>query len=251
MILFTTDLDNTIIYSYKHNLGENKRNVEIYKGREISFLSNNSYDLLKKICTKCLIVPTTTRTIEQFERIDLHLGVFPYVLVCNGGILLENGVINKEWYVKSLEMISEAQSDIYAAIALLEENEQRYFEVRYIENLFVFTKCHNPLKVVFELKQHLNLKFINVFNNGDKVYVVPNRLSKGIAVDRLRNLLKPEKIIAAGDSEFDVSMVIAADLGIVPNGFKNDFKISKDSIKEASGQLLFSDEMLSICLSNI
>ena len=37
-ILFT-DLDNTLIYSYKHAIGSAKRCAEIYQGREISFLT--------------------------------------------------------------------------------------------------------------------------------------------------------------------------------------------------------------------
>ena len=33
---------NTIIYSYKRNIGENKLNVELYNGREISFISEKN-----------------------------------------------------------------------------------------------------------------------------------------------------------------------------------------------------------------
>lgn len=41
-----------------------------------------------------------------------------------------------------------------------------------------------------------------------------------MAVRRLRKRLQPAYIIAAGDSEFDVSMVEESDLGLVPAGFK-------------------------------
>lgn len=39
MNIFCTDLDNTIIYSYKHNIGNDKINVEIYEDREISYIT--------------------------------------------------------------------------------------------------------------------------------------------------------------------------------------------------------------------
>ena len=49
MKILCTDLDNTLIYSYKHDIGIQKRNVEIYQGREISYITDKTYDLLKKV----------------------------------------------------------------------------------------------------------------------------------------------------------------------------------------------------------
>ena len=78
MIVFHTDLDNTIIYSYKHDIGMRKRNVEFYQGREISYITEETYRLLQQVKNEMLIVPTTTRTLEQYQRIDLGIGQFPY-----------------------------------------------------------------------------------------------------------------------------------------------------------------------------
>ena len=89
--ILCADMDNTIIYSYKRNIGENKLNVELYNGREISFISEKTHDLLKKVSEKMTIIPTSTRTEEQYKRIDLDIGIVPYALVCNGGVLLVNG----------------------------------------------------------------------------------------------------------------------------------------------------------------
>ena len=81
------DLDNTIIYSYKHDIGNEKINVEIYQGREISFITKKTQELLLMAKEKYMLIPTSTRTVGQYERIDLGIGAFPYALVCNGGIL--------------------------------------------------------------------------------------------------------------------------------------------------------------------
>ena len=40
--ILCADMDNTIIDSYKRNIGENKLNVELYNGREISFISEKN-----------------------------------------------------------------------------------------------------------------------------------------------------------------------------------------------------------------
>ena len=243
MKLFCTDLDNTLIYSYKHDIGLDKINVEIYEGREVSFMTRKSYELLKAVNEKYQIIPVTTRTIQQYERIDLGLGQIEYALTCNGGILLKNGISDEKWYEESLQIVSESQEQIDMALSLLDTEKQRTFELRYIENLFVYTKCDSPEDVVNRLKSQLDCTRVDVFNNGVKVYVVPKSLNKGSGISRLRKLLNPEYVVAAGDSEFDVSLVSMADMGFVPYGFNQKFGTASD-IKETSENVIFSDELL-------
>ena len=131
--ILCVDMDNTIIYSYKHDIGEKKLNVELYNGREISFISERTYSLLKEVNDKMLIVPTSTRTEEQYRRINLHIGAIPYALVCNGGVLLVNGERDKEWYYESLKMIAESRPQLDKAIGILEVDPRRKFEVRFID----------------------------------------------------------------------------------------------------------------------
>ena len=52
MILFHCDLDNTLIYSYKHEIKTKKRCVEIYQGREVSFMTEATCRLLNKVKNK-------------------------------------------------------------------------------------------------------------------------------------------------------------------------------------------------------
>jgi len=247
MKILCTDLDNTIIYSYKHDIGNEKMNVEIYKEREISFISNHTYELLKKVNEEFLIIPTSTRTIEQYERIDLKIGTFKYALVCNGSVLLVDGKKDKDWYEESLRLAKPSNLEVKKALEYLENDKRRTFELRYIEDLFVFTKCYKSETVVNELREYLDKNLVSVFNNKEKVYVLPTSLSKGKAIERLRKYLKAEFIIAAGDSEFDISMVEAADVGLVPYGFKSDFNIKSD-ICEMGKEGLFSEQLLRKCL---
>lgn len=217
MIIFNSDLDNTLIYSYKHNISDEKICVEIYQNRMVSFMTKNSFELLKKVVQKVLFVPTTTRTVEQFERIDLGIGVPKFALVCNGGVLLENGKANKEWYDESLELVSVCFEELKKAEKILAADEYRCFEVRNIDGLYVFTKSSEPLLSIQKLKMVLDLSLVDVFENNIKVYVVPKKLSKGMALKRFKEKMKADAVIAAGDSEFDISMIKEADFGIVPN----------------------------------
>lgn len=242
MIIFNVDMDNTIIYSYKHDIGMEKRCAEIYQGREISFMTHKTEKMLKEIAKEILVVPTTTRTKEQYERIRLGLDEIPYALVCNGGILLKNGAEDEAWYQESLNMIQESNEELEKAERLLEADEDVCFEIRNIRGLFIFTKSNRPEESVKKLSDKLNASLVDVFNNGVKVYVVPKKLTKGNAVSRLKALLNAEKVIAAGDSEFDISMLQCADMGIAPEELEMEEK-NKNIFRVKRG-ILFSEGVL-------
>ena len=39
MDIFASDLDNTLIYSYKHDIGADKVLAERYEGRDVSYMT--------------------------------------------------------------------------------------------------------------------------------------------------------------------------------------------------------------------
>jgi len=238
MIIFNSDLDNTLIYSYKHNIGYNKICVELYQNREVSFMTKVSYDLLKTISKKFLFVPTTTRTVEQYNRIDLGIEI-EYALVCNGGVLLENGVENNEWYNKSLSIVSNCENELKKAEKILRTDNAINFEIRNIKDLFIFTKSSEPIESAKRLKKFIDLSIVDIFVNGYKVYAVPKKLNKGNAILRLKKRVKGKYTIASGDSEFDVPMINAADYGIIPD-YKMKTKINNKHIFVGNSEF-FSD----------
>lgn len=254
ILVFNTDLDNTIIFSYKHDIGNDKINVELYEGREISFITEKTKNLLKEANEKVLLVPTTTRTVEQYQRIDLGIGVPKYALTCNGGVLLRDGERDEEWYKESLELVRDCGGESIKAVEYLEKDVNRILDVRFIENLFVYTKSSEPEKTIEFLRKHLNTELVDVFNNGVKVYVVPKKLSKGMAIKRFRKLFDDALCMAAGDSEFDISMLNEADLAIAPEKIKTICdKIQtklKDNVVIADDKTIFSEKVLEFVLEN-
>lgn len=247
MTVLNADLDNTIIYSYKNDIGMSRRRVELYHGREISFVTDRTYELLKKVRQKMQVVPTSTRTVEQYQRINLGTGDFKYALVCNGGILLVDGRSDEDWYRQSLINIAESVPALEKAMAVLENDVRRNFELRFIERLFIFTKCSEPLSVIHALKQMSGMDTVDIFNNGEKVYVVPKGLSKGRAVSRFREYINADYVIAAGDSEFDISMLKAADKALAPFGFAAKYNTDFE-IKESADNELFAEALLAEAL---
>lgn len=229
--IVNSDLDNTLIYSYKREIGKEKICVEIYHEREISFMTPKSYQLLKDFREKeeICFVPTTTRTMQQFQRIQFG-GDQPmeYALVSNGGILLKNGVPDSKWYQDSLSMIEGSKEEFEKAEEILKKDENRSFDIRLIDELFLFTKSSEPEKSVEMLSASLDLEKVKVLHNREKVFVLPKELNKGNAVLRLKEYLKYDRICAAGDSKFDLPMLFASDVAFFPEELKDTFEKEKN-----------------------
>lgn len=243
MIAFHTDMDNTLIFSYKHDIGAAKRCVEIYQEREISFITEETYRLLEKLPQQILLIPTTTRTVEQYQRIRLGIGEPQYALVCNGGVLLVNGKEEESWYRESMELLAECREELQKAERILTGDAYRCLEVRNIRGLFLFTKSERPETSGERLREGLDMEKMDVFTNGAKVYAVPKRLNKGEAVRRFRERFHPERVIAAGDSEFDLPMLAEADVGLAPEALGRKYKLGEHvRCMEASG--IFSEQIL-------
>lgn len=248
MTIFASDLDNTLIYSYKHDIGNEKRNVELYQSREISYVTDKTYSLLHELSGKTLFVPVTTRSIEQYKRIDFGIGDIKYALVCNGGVLLVNGEKDSAWYNESLDLVKPCLDELNKGMSILEKEPSRKFEIRFIENLFVFTKCENPKSVVELLRNSLDENLVDVFNNIEKIYILPKSLDKGAAIRRFKKHINAGTVISAGDSEFDVSMLENADIGMVPVDFSWNLS-SKNRILRNSSEKLFSEFVLENALN--
>lgn len=239
MIALFTDLDNTMIYSAKRNIKVDKTCVEYLDGRGISYMTNTSIQTLSKLKSieDILIIPITTRTFEQYNRISI--GDFKYSLLCNGGLLLKDGIVDEEWLSDSVSIASRYINELNTSIELLKNDPDVCFEVRFVSNLFVFTKSNNPEETMSRLK-HINN--VSVFNQGSKVYVFPNGLSKGNAINRFKKYLDEYYIVSAGDSPLDFSMSDSSDMFLTSN--KNYKGVSEDKFKIFENNI-FSDDILS------
>lgn len=251
MMIFACDLDNTLIYSQKKELPVPKSCVEIYRGEPITYMTDATAGLLGQMAAQAVFVPVTTRTLEQYRRISLPVEA-PYALVCNGGVLLKQGVEVPEWYQETKRLVEPSRMELQKGEKLLTTDVNRSFELRRIQELFLFTKSDNPPATVAYLKENLDTDIVDIYANGAKIYVLPRQLTKGNAVLRLKEYLEkkaPEKIekiavVAAGDSEFDISMIEAADIGYVPEELAgaHTFPSTVHCLKEEAG--VFSEKLL-------
>lgn len=209
-ILFS-DLDGTLIFSAKRKqVGDIV--VELKDGEPISCITARQAELFPRLQN---VIPVTTRSVEQYKRIDLaKFGFAPeYALCDNGGTLLVNGAPDAEWAAWSLEIVRECADELSRFREYLERDPRRCFEVRLVDGLFLFTKSSEPFETLKYLSEGSSCES---YFTGQKVYVVPKRLNKGAAVKKLAKRLGLREFAAAGDSLMDISMLNTANIAIFP-----------------------------------
>lgn len=201
-ILFS-DLDGTLIFSAKRRrVGDII--VDSLRGEPVSCVTPRQAELLPDL--RC-IIPVTTRSLEKYRRIRFPEGFSPeYALCSNGGTLLVNGVPDADWTSRSLEAYRESESELERFRGLLENDPDRCFEIQLVDGLFLFTKSENS---ELSLERLGTGEQCECFAQGRKIFVIPKKLSKGLAVRSLAERLGLTRadIVCAGDSLVDVTML--------------------------------------------
>ena len=218
MKLFLSDLDNTLLYSYKHR-ATNDVCIEYNKGKEQGFMTSFSFDMFEKMTDNVCFIPVTTRSIEQYNRIQWPKGFRPeYEVVVNGGILLENGIKSQEWYNKSVDEYKPYKDEIKGLQEMLLTSDN-YIRCRIVDELYLFAYCKDDVDAKQCAKEYSDTTQLQVIASGKKLYFFPPNINKGMALTKLRERFNPELIISAGDSIIDISMLEKADIAIVPNNY--------------------------------
>lgn len=246
MDIFASDLDNTLIYSYKRDIGTDKVLAERYEGREVSYMTAYAHETLDWIFRHLLFVPVTTRSTEQYRRIWFSEQWMPKLaLTTNGGVLLVEGEPDADWYAVSKQLAAPAEYAMQQAEAILEEDPNRALDVRRVDGLFVYTKSNNVPETMQRLREGIDLSEVELFNNGVKIYVLPRALNKGQAVRRLRaRFAEQTRIFAAGDSLFDLPLLAAADIAFCPDALEYTAQERQQVIMAQEEQGIFSDVVL-------
>lgn len=221
-MIFFTDLDGTVIRSAsKKRAGDIV--VEYKDGYEITCISSESAEILADLSDS--VIPVTSRSIEQYKRINIPGFMPKYALVSNGGNLLINGVPDKDWSKRSSGIAEKRSEDLTACRKLLEKDSDRSFEIRLVDGLFLFTKSNAPEVTLQYLNERLGTMIgLDLYNTGAKIYAIPKELNKGAAVIRLVEKLGDyeEKIVCAGDSVMDIPMLECADTAVYPDNMGLD-----------------------------
>lgn len=208
------DLDNTLLYSHRHDFPGAKRWVEMLHGKPQSFMTEKTYQYFKNQ-RRFQVVPVTTRTPEQFARLDGLMADFGWrsALLCNGALLLQNGQEDHAWTQASQQCAQEERPAWEAARALAGTLAE---DIVTIPPFLFYVKTDDAETVLSALRVQTDPDRLTLLRDARKVYCFPRSLNKGTALRRYQDRFGPFFAIAAGDSTFDLPMLEQAELGFCP-----------------------------------
>lgn len=216
MVTFFSDIDNTLLFSHHREIEGKKLCVERLKGREQGYVTQYTYDVLK-VVEDIALVPVTTRTELQYDRISeffSKLGV-RYALICNGGELLVDGQIDLMWHDESLELAKmELSAVIDAGNSLKQYVDQS--KIHFVKEYLIYATVENPENIALLISNGVDIEKVYVGFDSRKIYIIARSINKGDSIKRLQKKLGIKKTIAAGDSDFDISMLNIADIALIP-----------------------------------
>lgn len=215
-IVFASDLDNTLLFSRKHAV-ETDLCVEILDGMPQGYLTKDTPRYLEQIMRHALFVPVTSRSVEQYRRIQFPDVCRPqYAVTTNGAILLIDGEIDRQWYQESWKAVLPWKDELGQMLQVL-GRQPLASRCRLVDEMFVFAACDTPQDAMelYTLLQGTTPLAIEV--TGRKVYFFPPPVNKGTAISQLRHRFQADRIICAGDSSMDVPMLRQSDISIVPD----------------------------------
>lgn len=264
--LVTIDLDRTLIYSaaaiaegataQKPNadLLTSAQCVEVYQGRPQSFMSPAAMALLVELNEVAHVVPTTTRTIEQYRRIKLPIGVPDFAITSNGGNVLVGGQPDPAWAQRVSDLIGTLEVGVEAVCERLSRDaaEAPWLRtMRIADGLFCYVVVELdllPPQVVPAWAGWAAERGWNVSRQGRKIYVMPDPVTKQFAIDEVctRLAVTPTASYAAGDGVLDQPMLVGADAAIRPrHGELEELGWRHSNVSVTTGRgLAASEEML-------
>lgn len=251
-MVYFTDLDRTLIYSKKF-IDEKLDYISIEKNNneDISFITKRSIHLIRTIQKNNLIIPTTTRNIEQYNRIDFYKNniEFPMAIVCNGGCILYKGQRMKLWDEFIGEELRNCEELRKIKEIVLSYGKLRGVEkVRDVYNMFFYMVVNKKVfreKDLQEIRDCLESYKWNIYLSGRKIYFIPEIIRKEVAINFLLQYLKEENYSALGDSIMDLNMLEFSRKAFIPrNSYLMDYKFKNEKYISEKAGLASVEEIL-------
>lgn len=222
-MIFASDLDRTIIYSNKFLMDFSGQISVVETGKYKSYMTEPAAKLLKEIAGLAFFVPCTTRTIEQYMRIDFFQNkVVPkYAIVSNGANIILDGSLDTAYRRNILQMLSNecmAQQDILKEFSKLACNNWAQ-PMRHADEVFhycIIDREKAPRQELDSFSNWANEQKWDVSIQGRKLYLMPKIINKWRALSRVSEMIGDKYIVAAGDSLLDLPLIQGADYALSP-----------------------------------
>lgn len=227
MILFTSDLDRTLIYSQRmmESFPPITETVVVEHKAEkaMSMMTQATASLLQQIHQQTIFVPVTTRALHQYKRIHFISDMCPaFAITSNGGTILEKGQPSEKWTKTLCRRIADSsipREDLLKHFQSIKSDTWLQRSL-YIDNLFYVH--HVDLETLPHMELQAMIQEFDTYGwyvllQGKKLYFMPKVLTKEAAIEYMKEFCTYDVHIAAGDSIMDYGMLAMADLAFTPN----------------------------------
>ncbi|MFJ4186223.1 HAD family hydrolase [Kitasatospora sp. NPDC089509] len=227
-VLVASDLDRTLIYSDRalalsgpDHLAPRLLCVELLDGRPLSYLTERAAALLAELGRRARFTPATTRTVEQYRRVNLPGPRPTYAICANGGQLLVDDRPDPDWRHEITARIAAGSApldEVVHRLALSADPEWTH-KRRIADERFVYLVVERdrlPGGWLTELTGWCAERGWRISLQGRKVYAVPQPLTKSAALAEAVRRSGAGTVLAAGDSLLDADLLLAADAGWRP-----------------------------------
>lgn len=229
--LIATDLDRTMIYSrnaFSTTTDVPMVCVEHLEGAPLSFMTTAAALRMQTLTEPAAVIPTTTRTIKQFNRIQLPGAPWRYAITSNGGNILVDGVPDMRWRIDTDDKVRRGGATLAEINAELQTriDESWVTKFRVADHLFTYLVVKPkavPEGFLAEWDSWCGERGWSASQQGRKIYTMPKAVCKSLAVQEVRRrLLESDELtaesltLAAGDGALDAEMLRTADSAIRP-----------------------------------
>jgi hydroxymethylpyrimidine pyrophosphatase-like HAD family hydrolase len=224
--LVACDLDQTLIYSrnaFRLPAGVQTPElltVEYLDGEPLSYVTARASEGLLELAAASTLVPVTTRTLEQYRRVDLGI-TGRYAIAANGGHLIDGEEPDPVWTQRvnaRLAASGRPLEEVRSLALELAENGSWVRTVRDADGFFIYlvATARELIPDLSELGSELARDGWTLSVQGRKVYLVPAALTKEAALAEVIDRVGTTRLAAAGDSLLDRGMLARADFAIRP-----------------------------------
>lgn len=225
-MIFAFDLDRTMIFSERalnelNGIGSAKCTVieERSKGVSttvVSYIPKYAYDCLNQmdVLENVFLVPTTTRSVQQFKCIS-YFKDLEWTICANGGVILHNGRKLPSWNKVIQGLVAEANETYEKVSKSLNKLNYITSKCRKVDETFIFCKTKDVEKTTEFLDTFLKETPCTYTIQGNKVYIMHEGISKEAAIKFVSERVHADRIITFGDGKLDKNMVLMGNPGFL------------------------------------
>ncbi|WP_405433796.1 hypothetical protein [Micromonospora sp. NBC_00617] len=177
-------------------------------------------ELMRALSAVATVMPVTTRTPDQLDRVRLPGRPHRFAVAANGGLLFIDGHVDVVWSRQVRRRLAEVASLnevwTYAGRAT---HRPWVLRLRSVPDLFCYAEVDRSQLPTDWLKQATEWaaeRGWRVALQGRKLYWLPRTLTKSAAVREVADRIDAGKVLAAGDSVLDVDLLENAAFGMHP-----------------------------------